>query len=193
MTRSPSETNETHLADGFPAAKIEQWRALVEKALKGADFEKRLVKRTADGLKINPLYTRADALAGATDALPGLAPFTRGTKPVSGGWDIRTFHIESDAKAANAAILEDLEGGVTSIGLQVANNGLAPTKEAIGAALDGVLLDVCPIILVAGENFFDAAVALNAVWEARGINAADRQGSFGADPLGTLAMTGQLS
>lgn len=193
MTRSPSETNETHLADGFPAAKIEQWRALVEKALKGADFEKRLVKRTADGLKINPLYTRADALAGATDALPGLAPFTRGTKPVSGSWDIRTFHIESDAKAANAAILEDLEGGVTSIGLQVANNGLAPTKEAIGAALDGVLLDVCPIILVAGENFFDAAVALNAVWEARGINAADRQGSFGADPLGTLAMTGQLS
>ena len=119
MSRSPSETNETHLADGFPAAKLEQWRALVDKALKGADFEKRLVRRTADGLKINPLYTRDDALANAADALPGYAPFTRGTKSVSGGWDIRTFHIESDPKAANAAILEDLEGGVTSIGLQV--------------------------------------------------------------------------
>ena len=192
MTRSPSETNETPLAEGFPAAKLDRWRALVDKALKGADFEKRLVKRTADGLKIKPLYARGDALASTAGALPGYAPFTRGTKPVSGGWDIRTFHIESDPKAANAAILEDLEGGVTSIGLQVAN-GLAPTKEALGAALDGVLLDVCPIVLVAGEHFFDAALAMTAVWDARGIKPTDRQGSFGADPLGTLAMTGRLS
>ena len=192
MTRSPSETNETPLAEGFPAAKLDQWRALVDKALKGADFEKRLVKRTADGLKIKPLYARGDALASTAGALPGYAPFTRGTKPVSGGWDIRTFHIESDPKAANAAILEDLEGGVTSIGLQVAN-GLAPTKEALGAALDGVLLDVCPIVLVAGEHFFDAALAMTAVWDARGIKPTDRQGSFGADPLGVLAMTGRLS
>jgi methylmalonyl-CoA mutase len=193
MTRSTTTTNETHLAEGFPAAKVEQWRGLVDKALKGTDFEKRLVSRTADGLHINPLYTRADALASAADTVPGAAPFTRGMKPVreGNGWDIRTFHIESDPKAANAAILEDLEGGVTSIGLQV-GYGLAPTKEAVGAALDGVLLDVCPIILVAGEHFFDAALALTAVWDARGIKPADRQGSFGADPLGVLAMTGRL-
>jgi len=194
MSRSPSETNETHLAEGFPAAKLEQWRALVDKALKGADFEKRLVRRTADGLKINPLYTRADALTGAADTLPGQAPFTRGTKPVSGGWDIRTFHIESDPKAANAAILEDLEGGVTSIGLQVGiGNGLPATKDALATALAGVLLDVCPIVLVAGDKFFDAALAMIGVWDARGIKAAERHGSFGADPLGTLAMTGQLA
>src|SRR6185312_15418260 len=109
MTRPPSEPQETRLADGFPAATLDQWRTLVEKALKGADFEKRLVKRTADGLKINPLYTRSDALAGTANLVPGAAPLTRGAKPVRGGWDIRTFHIESDPKAANAAILEDLE------------------------------------------------------------------------------------
>ena len=189
MTPPPSEPQETRLADGFPAATLDHWRALVEKALKGANFEKRLVKRTADGLTINPLYTRSDALASTVNLLPGEAPLTRGVKPVRAGWDIRTFHIENDPKAANAAILEDLEGGVTSIGLQL-GYGLAPTKEALGAALDGVLLDVCPIVLVAGERFFDAALALNAVWDARGINAAERQGSFGADPLGVLAMTG---
>ena len=43
------------------------------------------------------------------------------------------------------------------------------------------------------NNFLNSALALNAVWEARGVSAADRQGSFGADPLGTLAMTGRLS
>lgn len=192
MTPPPSEPQETRLADGFPAATLDHWRALVEKALKGADFEKRLVKRTADGLTINPLYTRSDALASTVNLLPGEAPLTRGVNPVRAGWDIRTFHIESDPKAANVAILEDLEGGVTSIGLQL-GYGLAPTKEALGAALDGVLLDVCPIVLVAGEHFFDAALALNAVWDARGINPAERQGSFGADPLGVLAMTGRSS
>jgi len=192
MTPPPSEPQETRLADGFPAATLDHWRALVEKALKGADFEKRLVKRTADGLTINPLYTRSDALASTVNLLPGEAPLTRGVNPVRTGWDIRTFHIESDPKAANAAILEDLEGGVTSIGLQV-GYGLAPTKEALAAALDGVLLDVCPIVLVAGEHFFNAALALNSVWDARGINPAERQGSFGADPLGVLAMTGRSS
>lgn len=190
-----SPTNELHLAEDFPAARFEEWRALVDKALKGADFEKRLVARTADGIKINPLYTRGDALQSTANAVPGTPPFARGTKPVREGlgWDIRTFHIEADPSAANAAILEDLEGGVTSIGLQVGSSGLPTTKEAIGAALAGVLLDVCPIILVAGENFFDAALALNATWDASGINASERQGSFGADPLGTLAMTGRLS
>ncbi|MFT3730012.1 MAG: methylmalonyl-CoA mutase subunit beta [Hyphomicrobium sp.] len=191
-TQSP----ELHLAQDFPTATIEEWRALVEKALKGADFEKRLVARTADGLKINPLYTRADALQSTVNALPGKPPLTRGMKPARDGlgWDIRTFHAEPDPKAANAEILEDLEGGVTSIALKVGGaSGLPATKEAFDTALAGVLLDVCPIILVAGENVFDAALALMMEWDAKGIQPADRQGSFGADPLGTLAATGRLS
>ncbi|MGO4682919.1 methylmalonyl-CoA mutase family protein [Hyphomicrobium sp. 2TAF46] len=190
-----TSTTDLHLAEDFPAASTEQWRGLVDKALKGADFEKRLVTRTADGIKINPLYTRGDALQSAVNTVPGFAPFTRGTKPVRDGlgWDIRTFHSETDPKALNAAIMEDLVGGVTSVALQVGGNGLPIAKEAFALALDEVLLDVCPIVLVAQENFFDAALALNAEWDARGIKAADRQGSFGADPLGTLAMSGRLS
>lgn len=190
-----TQTQDLHLAQDFPAANIDEWRTLVEKALKGADFDKRLVTRTADGLKINPLYTRGDALQSTANELPGKPPFTRGTKSVRDGlgWDIRTFHIESDPKAVNTAILEDLEGGVTSIALQVGDAGLAPTKEAFATALTGVLLDVCPIVLVAGENVFDASLALMAEWDAKGIKPAERQGSFGADPLGTLAMTGRLS
>lgn len=190
-----TQTQDLHFAQDFPAANIDEWRALVEKALKGADFEKRLVTRTADGLKIDPLYTRRDALQSTVNEIPGEPPFTRGTKPARDGlgWDIRTIHIESDPKAANTAILEDLEGGVTSIALQIGSGGLPATKEALGTALAGVLLDVCPIILVAGENVFDAALTLLAEWDAKGIEPPDRKGSFGADPLGTLAMTGRLA
>ncbi|MBX9683694.1 MAG: methylmalonyl-CoA mutase, partial [Hyphomicrobium sp.] len=100
MTAStPTATTDVSaLASGFPAAKLEQWRGMVDKALKGADFDKRLLTKSADGVVIRPLYTRADALVSAEGALPGAAPFTRGTKPMREGlgWDIRTFHSETD-------------------------------------------------------------------------------------------------
>ncbi|MGE0052658.1 MAG: methylmalonyl-CoA mutase family protein [Hyphomicrobium sp.] len=187
-------TSNLNLASGFPQPGFDQWRALVEKALKGIDFEKRLVSKTADGITIRPLYARKDALVSSQGSLPGAAPFTRGTRAVREGygWDIRTVHVEQDPAAANAAILEDLDGGVNSIALHMGGPGLPISKEALEKALAGVLLDVCPIALIAGENAFDAALALNAVWAARAIPDDRRSGSFGADPFGTLAIRGSL-
>ncbi|MCB1485041.1 MAG: methylmalonyl-CoA mutase small subunit [Hyphomicrobiaceae bacterium] len=187
-------TSNLNLASGFPQPGFDQWRALVEKALKGADFEKRLVSKTADGITIRPLYARKDALVSSQGSLPGAAPFTRGTRAVREGygWDIRTIHVEQDPTAANAAILEDLDGGVNSIALHMGGTGLPISKEALEKALAGVMLDVCPIALIAGENAFDAALALNAVWAANAIPDDRRSGSFGADPFGTLAIQGSL-
>jgi methylmalonyl-CoA mutase len=188
MTTTP----DTKLASDFAAAKLEQWRGMVDKALKGADFDKRLVAKTADGIRVDPLYTRKDALVSAEGAMPGTAPYTRGTRAVRDGlgWDIRTIHIESDPAALNAAILNDLEGGVTSIALQAGRGGLAATKDAFTIALKDVLLDVCPIALVAEDQFSDAATALMSVWDERKLSNAQRHGSFGADPLGVLGRQG---
>ena len=44
------------LAGEFPAARKDEWRELVEAALKGVSYEKRLVSRTYDGLRIEPLF-----------------------------------------------------------------------------------------------------------------------------------------
>lgn len=103
---------ELSMMEGFSAPERAQWLALVEKALKGADFERRLVARTADDLRILPLYTRGDAPGGVAEQRPGVPPFQRGAS--AGGfsppWDIRQIHAEPDPAAANAAILEDLAG-----------------------------------------------------------------------------------
>ena len=87
--------------------------------------------------------------------MPGTPPFTRGTKAVRDGlgWDIRTFHIEADPKAANAAIIEDLEGGVTSIGLQVRWQRTGANQGSLRSRTYGVLLDVCPIVSSPANNF----------------------------------------
>ena len=185
------------LADAFPAADVAAWRALVEKALKGGDFDKRLVARSADGLKIGPLYSRADALPGALgDLLPGQMPMTRGVRaPVPGGWQIAQIYAEPEPAAANAAILDDLAGGVQCISLQIAapgQFGLPYSDGAIAAALKGVHLDACPVALEAGEYTTDAAGSLIAAWRAAGLPEAQWQGAFNYDPLGTLAATGAL-
>ena len=70
-----STTPNLELASGFPAPSYEQWKAMVDKALKGADFDKRLVTRTADGIAIKPLYARKDALVSAKGDMPGWAPY----------------------------------------------------------------------------------------------------------------------
>ena len=52
-----SVTDDLPLAADFPNATVEDWRKLVDGVLKGAPFEK-LVGKTYDGLKIDPLYPR---------------------------------------------------------------------------------------------------------------------------------------
>ena len=72
-------TDDLKLAGEFPAATRDQWLALVDKVLKGAPFDKKLVTTTADGIAIQPLYTAAD-VATATDesGFPGTDPLIRG-------------------------------------------------------------------------------------------------------------------
>jgi methylmalonyl-CoA mutase len=188
---------ELSLMEGFSVPERAQWLALVEKALKGADFDRRLVSRTADGLKISPLYGRAETPQGLAGQEPGAAPYLRGASAatITPPWDIRQVHAEPDAAAANKAILEDLEGGATSLKLQIAGAerfGLAADAGTLGAALKGVMLDVCPITLDAGEETATAAASLGVLWKAAGISEIARLGAFHADPLGTLARAGSL-
>lgn len=184
------------LASDFPPADEAAWLALVEKALKGADFEKTLVSRTYDGLGLKPLYAPADETASS--GLPGTPPYIRGFRAGPGEmpWDICQLHALPEPNAANEAILQDLNGGVSSICLQIAAPGQFGLEMSSPAdlvrALDGVMLDLAGISLFAGANTGAAAEVLQALWREKDI-AADRvSGAFNADPLGILARTGAL-
>jgi methylmalonyl-CoA mutase len=54
------------LAAEFPPTSQAEWRKLVEAALKGASFEKRLTSQTYDGLRIEPLYPRLTVAASTS-------------------------------------------------------------------------------------------------------------------------------
>ena len=176
------------LAGDFPPAHMAEWRQLIDKALKGADFDRRLVARTADGIRIEPVFATRPTTSGAV-------PLAKSTAATGLAWDIRQLHAETDPATANAAILEDLAGGATSITLQMDAHGwhgLPYRAPDLRRALEGVLLDVCPVALRAGENTIDAAGSLIAVWHAQNIGEQQRAGAFNYDPLGTLAEAGAL-
>ncbi|EMF02250.1 methylmalonyl-CoA mutase small subunit [Streptomyces mobaraensis NBRC 13819 = DSM 40847] len=184
------------LAAEFPDATREQWQRLVEGVLRkagteatGTAAEDALTTALQDGLSTRPLYTADDA--APDPGLPGFPPFVRGGRPEGtavAGWDVRQLHAEPDPRRANEAVLADLENGVTSLWLTVGPAGLP--VDGLATALDGVYLDLAPVVLDAGADAEAAGEALLRVYEERGVRPGTVPGNLGADPLGTLARTG---
>ncbi|HAI32670.1 MAG TPA: methylmalonyl-CoA mutase, partial [Thalassospira sp.] len=123
------------LASEFPSADYASWRKLAEEALKGAPFEKKLVTNTLDGFSVQPIYTNDDQ-DDATRLIHEVLNATVEPRETVTGWDIRQLHTHPDPKATNAAILEDLENGATSITLKL--DAAARAGREISSAEVGV-------------------------------------------------------
>lgn len=197
----PAEPAELPLAAEFPAAGRDDWLGLVDEVLRrsgriGADAplgagEQELVRRTADGIAVRPLYTADDPLPGPI-GVPGAAPFVRGSTrhgSVPDGWDVRQRHAHPDPGAARSAVLADLENGVSSIWLVVGGGGTAVAD--LPAALEGVHLDLAPVVLDAGAEAAAAADAFLALAAERGVVADALLGTLGLDPIGVRVRTGR--
>ncbi|MCW5699226.1 MAG: methylmalonyl-CoA mutase, partial [Rhodospirillales bacterium] len=210
--------NEAQLrfTEEFPTPSYEEWVAEVEKALKGAPFDKKMYTKTLEGLTVRPIYTPQDWPAdGDPSGFPGAMPFTRGSR-ASGNrvqnWDVRQSYTNPDPKSCNDEILQDLERGVTSLELRfdqaaragldgddaaaaslVGQDGIAMySADDLDLALTGVQLDLVPLSIAAGAQFAPAAALLKALWKRRGVSSDQAQGAFNADPIGVLAGTGTI-
>ena len=179
-----SATEELRLAADFAPATYEDWRKLVDVALKGAPFEK-LVGKTYDGLTIEPIYPRA-----------------RGATPVAGRpagwpWQIMQRIDHPDAAQANTQAVHDLENGASGLTLVFAGAngaygfGLEPTAEAVEKALEGIFVDAgISIELELGPQSRMAAIHLAEYVKRKGLDPAACDIRFGLDPLGACAVWG---
>ncbi|MEV6137653.1 methylmalonyl-CoA mutase family protein [Nocardia sp. NPDC051990] len=145
--------------------------------------EKLLEERTYDGLTIAPLYTRRDERPELP--LPGEYPFVRGrdaTRDVHRGWYVSAFIHAADGAAANREILAALDNGISALWLGVGERGV-PVAE-LPAALSGLLFELAPLTLAAGEAVSAATEQVFAVLD--GYQVADRteiRVALGAAPL----------
>ena len=173
------------LAAEFPAASRDAWLRLVDGVLKGADFEKKLVARSHDGLRIEPLYEKA-------------APAPQPGRAACGPWRIAQRMDHPDPAAANALALSDLDGGADA--LVFSHAGAAPARgfgvkietiDDLERALEGVMLDLVAVRIetapLAGPA---AAEQWRAVVERRGVDPATLEIDFSLDPAGDIGRTG---
>lgn len=183
------------LAAEFPSTTHEQWQRLVEgvlrkagKEVSAATAEDALSTALEDGLTTHPLYTALDE--APEPGFPGFAPFVRGGRPEGstvGGWDVRQRH----AALVGDSVLADLENGVTSLWLTVGQDAIP--VASLARALDGVYLDLAPVVLDAGREVEPAARELLRLYEERGVAREAARGNLGGDPLGHEARTGEES
>jgi methylmalonyl-CoA mutase len=161
----------------------------------GDEPERLLETPTYEGFPIRPLYTALDERP--EPPLPGEWPFVRGgdaLRDVNAGWKVAdTFPLNErdgqDGAQANAAVLAALNDGVSALVLRVGETGVAPAQ--LDRLLDGVYLDLVPIILDAGADYSVTAYGMLALIAELD---ADRRAALsidlGADPL-TAPLSGR--
>src|SRR4051812_23084729 len=183
-----SPTEELRLAADFAPATQDDWRKLVDGVLKGAPFEK-LVSKTYDGIKIDPIYVRAKGaapIAGRAAATP---------------WQIMQRIDHPYAAQANAQALHDLENGATGLEFEFAGGpgargfGIADaSRETLARLCDGIYFDAGVTLALnpvlgrenAGENLAD-------IIEARKIDPAAVDLHFNYQALSTIAVRGNAA
>ena len=178
-------TTDLPLASDFPQATFEDWRKLVDGVLKGASFEK-LVSKTYDGLKIEPIYTRAKGAALV------------GGRAAAAPWRIMQRIDHPDPIQANKIALHDLENGATGLDIEFAGGAGArgfgmtdASPEALQKLFEGIVLDAGISIAInpvlgrenAGEN-------LAALIESKRVDPAKVDLRFNYQALSMMAVRG---
>jgi methylmalonyl-CoA mutase len=176
--------DDLRLAADFAPASYDDWRKLVDGVLKGAPFEK-LVGKTYDGLRIEPIYPRARGAA----PIAGRAP--------AAPWQIMQRIDHPDPAPANTQALHDLENGASGLTLVFAGAngahgfGLEPTAEAVEKILDGVFIDAgIALELQLGTQSRMAAIHVAEYVKRKGLSPAACDIRFGLDPIGACAVAG---
>jgi len=101
----------------FPPVSTEAWEEKINKDLKGADYERKLIWKTDEGFRIKPYYRNEDLKAiDYLDNLPGDFPFNRSKQKKGNEWLIRQNVKVGDIKETNQKVLDLLMKGVDSIG-----------------------------------------------------------------------------
>ena len=124
-----------HLLEEFAPVSTAAWEAAIARDLKGADYEKKLLWRTEEGLAVKPYYRAADLEGLAcVDAAPGAFPYRRGARSTA-GWQIREEVDAPDPAEANRLARAAVAAGAESISFTAVQIGSAADLEAALANL----------------------------------------------------------
>lgn len=182
--------NKEKLFSEFKAPTRQEWLDKIEKDLKGADFNKRLVWRTNEGFNVQPFYLKEDVEKLKTpESLPGEFPFVRGNKKNSNEWYVRQEIEATDAKETNAKALDILNRGVDSLSFHI--HGKDISKEFVETLLQGIECEIVELNFnTCKRSTLKLAEILKAYFEQKGYDKKKITGSFDWDPMEKMLRKG---
>ncbi len=122
----------------FPPVSTRAWEDAIAKDLKGADYAKKLVWQTEDGLAVKPYY-RAEDIAGLEylNAAPGNFPFVRGDR-AEADWRICEEIEAQDPTEANRVACNAVVAGAEEIAFLQVQVASAPDLDVLLAHLQEI-------------------------------------------------------
>ncbi|HEV2484713.1 MAG TPA: methylmalonyl-CoA mutase family protein [Terracidiphilus sp.] len=121
-----------NLLQEFPPVSTQSWEDSIAKDLKGADYTRKLIWQTEEGLAVKPYY-RAEDIIGLEflDAAPGHFPYVRSSR-LTGDWRIREEIDAANPEQANHAAQSAVAAGAEEIAFC---NVAAPNASDLGMLL----------------------------------------------------------
>jgi methylmalonyl-CoA mutase len=191
--------SQLNLQADFPPVSTEDWEKAIVADLKGADYAKKLIWSTWEGINVKPYY-RAEDLKDLTwllENLPGEFPYARGSKTLANNWEVRAEIFESDISKANAAALRNLSRGADGVSFSVVcRDGKVfgqnvQSQSDFDVLLAGIDLAKTAIHLDFSGHAKKAFTYLSTLAEKQGVLGSVK-GSLVHDPIQKLAATGKL-
>lgn len=156
----------------FPSHSEAEWRAQVEKDLRGKAYEE-LLRRSPDGLKREPIYSSENQTLKEQ-------PLKEHPK-----WDNVQPILVEDAASANAEALNYLNRGATSLLFYLKGH------EDLERLLREIKLEYICLNLVTASRPLALAQSLATIVKSRGLEPGELEGTLNFDPLENLARSGQ--
>lgn len=176
----------------FPPVSTSTWEEKIRLDLKGKDYEKKLIWKTAEGLRIKPYYRNEDlTYLDPSQALPGDFPYLRGTKKTNNHWQIRQQVQVADPAEANRKALDLTKKGITSLDFVLSKKHRL-TQDATEKLLKHIPLPDTEL------NFSGYGAEASVEMLVKALHAAGHEndacsGSVDFDPLGRLCTKGHFS
>lgn len=199
----------------FTPSDREQWRVAVDRLLKGAPYEKRMRRKTLEGITLEAIYRAEDIDAiPHLGTLPGHAPFVRGSRPIHNDhtpWIVAQEAGACSLEATRAQVKDEIARGSDAVHLKLdaascmgqdpgASDSISADREGasisclpdLAFVLDGLDLSEKPVFIQCKSSGLAYLGFLAALAEQRKMTASALRGAVAMDPLCALAEEGAL-
>lgn len=184
--------SEKKLFADFPPVTTEQWEEKIKQDLKGADYEKKLITKTPDGIVIKPYY-RSEHLKNINflQTNPGEFPYVRGTKTETNNFDIRQDIFIENFEDANKKTVEAIQKGADSIGFFICHKEDISQSE-FNTLLKGINPEQTMLNFISGKISLQILKFFINFCEKEKLTPENIKASFSFDPFGYKTIVGNF-